>query len=349
MHKAGFAQKGILSALGAALLFGAGTPAAKLLLTDVNPWLLAGFLYIGSGLGLSTYRFFWRVRPGRVEKSEWAWLGGAILAGGIVAPVLLMIGLSGMPASGTSLLLNAEGVFTSLLAWIVFRENFDRRIALGMLAIVGGALVLSWPEHTEFASLWPSVFVLGACAGWAIDNNLTRRVSLSDATWIAATKGWVAGTVNLAIAFVLGARLPPFPIIATSLGLGSIAYGASLTLFVLSLRHLGTARTGAYFSVAPFFGAVLAIPLLGEPLTQRLIIAGTLMALGVWLHLTEHHDHEHSHDFMEHDHEHTHDEHHQHEHGTEIQIAQRHSHPHTHYPTTHTHAHFPDMHHQHKH
>jgi drug/metabolite transporter (DMT)-like permease len=142
-------QQGVPSALGAALLFGAGTPFAKLLLANVNPWLLAGLLYLGSGVGLSLYRLIWRIRAGRLEKGEWPWLAGATVAGGIVAPVLLMLGLSGMPASGTSLLLNAEGVFTALLAWIVFRENFDRRIALGMLAIVGGALILSWPGQAS--------------------------------------------------------------------------------------------------------------------------------------------------------------------------------------------------------
>jgi drug/metabolite transporter (DMT)-like permease len=347
--KAWFGQKGVSSALGAALLFGAGTPLAKLLLASVNPWLLAGFLYLGSGAGLSLYRLLWRIRPGRLEKGEWPWLAGAIVAGGILAPVLLMLGLKGMPASGTSLLLNAEGVFTSLLAWIVFRENFDRRIALGMLAIVGGALVLSWPVQAKFASLWPAVAILGACVGWAVDNNLTRKVSLSDATWIAAIKGWVAGSVNLCIAISLSADFPSPPLIVASLGLGSIAYGASLTLFVLSLRQLGTARTGAYFSVAPFFGAALAVPLLGEVINQRLITAGALMAFGVWLHLTERHAHKHHHEPMEHEHEHTHDEHHRHEHDAANTFAERHTHRHKHAPLTHFHAHFPDMHHQHKH
>lgn len=348
-YKAWLGQKGVPSALGAALLFGAGTPIAKLLLVNVSPWLLAGLLYLGSGAGLSLYRLLWRIRPGRLEKGEWPWLAGAIVAGGILAPVLLMLGLKGMPASGTSLLLNAEGVFTSLLAWFAFRENFDRRIALGMLAIVFGALVLSWPGQTGFTSLWPAVAVLGACLGWAIDNNLTRKVSLSDATWIAAIKGWVSGSVNLCIAIGLGADFPPFFLIAASLGLGSIAYGASLTLFVVSLRNLGTARTGAYFSVAPFFGAALAVPLLGEAVNSQLVIAGLLMAFGVWLHLTERHTHEHHHELMEHEHEHTHDEHHLHEHDAAMPFAERHTHRHRHDPLTHAHAHFPDMHHQHKH
>lgn len=181
------------------------------------------------------------------------------------------------------MLLNAEGVFTALLAWFAFKENFDRRIALGMVAIMAGATVLSWPGEARFSGLWPALAVLGACFAWGIDNNLTRKVSLSDATWIASVKGLVAGSVNLVLAFGLGATVPPLPNLAGAMVLGFFAYGVSLALFVVGLRHLGTARTGAYFSVAPFFGAVLAITL-GEPVTLPLIIAGVLMAIGIWLH-----------------------------------------------------------------
>lgn len=343
-----FLRPGVTAALGAALLFGAGTPLAKLLLDSVSPWLLAGLLYLGSGLGLALYRLLTHAPAVRISRVEAAWFSGAIFAGGIVAPVLLMIGLGGMPASGASLLLNAEGVFTALLAWIVFRENCDRRIVLGMMAIVAGALVLSWPGSAEFAGLWPTLAVLGACLAWGIDNNLTRKIALTDAAWIASVKGLVSGAVNLALAIALGTALPGPLNLASAMTVGLFAYGVSLVLFVIGLRHLGTARTGAYFSIAPFFGAVLAV-LTGEPVTLPLLMAGALMAFGIWLHLTERHEHEHVHEAMTHEHEHIHDEHHQHEHDVAVAPGTRHCHVHTHQPLVHAHPHFPDMHHQHRH
>lgn len=346
--KEGLQQAGVPAALGAALLFGAGTPLAKLLLDSVNPWLLAGLLYFGSGVGLTLYRHFSRAPSVRLTRTEVPWFAGAIVAGGMVGPVLLMLGLTGMPASGASLLLNAEGVFTALLAWFAFKENFDRRIALGMVAIVAGAIVLSWPGEARFTNLWPALAILGACFAWGVDNNLTRKVSLTDATWIASVKGLVAGSVNLALAFGLGATFPPIPNLTGAMVVGFFAYGVSLTLFVVGLRHLGTARTGAYFSVAPFFGALLAIAL-GEAVTLPLLFAGVLMAIGVWLHLTERHEHEHIHAIMEHEHEHAHDEHHQHEHDLPVSPGVKHSHWHRHEPLTHSHAHFPDAHHRHGH
>jgi len=345
---AGLRQPGVLAALGAALLFGAGTPLAKLLLNTVSPWLLAGLLYLGSGLGLTVYRYLTRAPVVKLPRHEAPWFAGAILAGGIVGPVLLMLGLTRLPASGASLLLNAEGVFTALLAWFVFKENFDRRIAFGMLAIVAGAAVLSWNGEARFAEMWPTVAVLGACLAWGIDNNLTRKVSLSDATWIASIKGLVAGTVNLLIALLIGAAWSPLPNVLSAMMVGLLAYGVSLSLFVLALRHLGTARTGAYFSVAPFFGAVLAV-LMGEAVTMPLLVAGALMAIGTWLHLTEHHTHKHTHEEILHDHEHVHDEHHQHVHDSPVTPGVKHRHSHRHVPLIHTHLHFPDMHHRHRH
>jgi drug/metabolite transporter (DMT)-like permease len=349
---------GVLAALGAALLFGASTPLAKILLADFSPWLLAGLLYLGSGLGLAIYRLAKRL-PVRISlaNGEWLWLMGAVVVGGGVAPVLLMSGLTHMPASSASLLLNAEGVFTALLAWFVFRENFDARIALGMVAIVAGAVVLSWPSGAETPSspmaIGPSLAVLGACLAWALDNNLTRKVSLADATWIACIKGLTAGITNLVLAFVFARELaaPPLWSIAAALLVGCLAYGVSLSLFVVSLRHLGTARTGAYFSVAPFFGAALSVLLLHETPSLQLIVAGGLMGLGVWLHLTEHHGHGHTHEPLEHEHEHAHDEHHQHDHGSaDLPGGQgKHTHRHRHDPITHDHEHYPDAHHRHHH
>lgn len=336
---------GIAAALAAALLFGASTPLAKLLLDDVGPWMLAGLFYLGSGVGLTLIRLLRGAPPVRLARGEAGWLAAAVVAGGVFGPILLMSGLARMPASGAALLLNAEGVLTALLAWIVFKENVDRRIAGGMAAIAAGALVLSWPGDAQFAGTVPALLVLGACLAWAIDNNLTRKVSLTDAGWLAAVKGSIAGSVNLALAFAAGESLPAWPVTLTAAVIGFLAYGISLVLFVIGMRHLGTARTGAYFSVAPFFGALLALAM-GEPITPTLMVAGVLMVVGVWLHLSERHLHEHLHEALEHSHEHVHDEHHQHSHDVPVAPGTRHTHPHRHEPMVHTHAHFPDAHHR---
>jgi drug/metabolite transporter (DMT)-like permease len=345
---------GVAAALTAAVLFGAGTPLAKPLLEHTSPWLLAALLYLGSGLGLWLVRRVRLAPPVQLPPGEGIWLVGAIAAGGVVGPVLLMLGLSRLPASGVSLLLNAEGVLTALLAWFVFKENFDRQIALGMLAIVAGSVLLSWPEAGGGGvdRWWPALAVVGACLAWGIDNNLTRKVSLTDASYIAMSKGLAAGTTNLGLALLAGAQWPGLGTVLAAGLLGFASYGASLVLFVLGLRHLGTARTGAYFSVAPFVGALLAIVLLGEALTWPLVLAGLLMAIGVALHLTERHAHAHQHEPMTHEHAHVHgagDSHHDHEHLPPVPAGTRHVHVHQHAPLKHSHAHFPDAHHRHRH
>ncbi len=339
---------GVQAGFGAAILFGAGTPLAKLLLGWVSPWMVAGLLYVSSGLGLALYRLIRRSPRVRLSRNEILPLVGAISFGGVLGPVLLMFGLANMPATGASLLLNAEGVFTAVLAWFVFKENFDRRIALGMLAIVAGAIVLSIPAGAELGSVWLSLAVLAACLCWGIDNNLTRKIALTDATWLAAVKGAVAGPVNLTIAFLLGAQLPAATSVVGAMVVGFFAYGVSLVLFIVAMRHVGTARAGAYFSIAPFFGALLAIAL-GAPITLPLVIAALLMAFGVWLHLTERHEHVHTHEVLTHDHWHVHDEHHEHEHPEPVAPGIRHKHEHTQDELTHTHEHYPDAHHRHTH
>lgn len=338
-------NKGILAALAAAILFGGSTPFAKLLLGGIDPWLLAGILYLGSGIGLTALGLMTKAERSRLGPGEWPWLVGAILSGGVAAPVLLMYGLSGTSAVTSSLLLNAEGVLTAVLAWVVFKENADRRIVLGMLAIVAGAAVLSWPAGSVEPS-WPSLAVLAACLCWAIDNNLTRKVSLSDPVRIAAIKGLGAGVTNVVLAVAMGVRIPPLATAAAAGAIGLLGYGISLVAFVVGLRELGTARTGAYFSTAPFVGAIVAVLLLGESVTLRLVAAAALMGVGVWLHLTERHEHDHQHNAMEHDHAHEHDEHHHH-HGDQPQGG--HGHLHRHEPVIHRHPHFPDAHHRHGH
>ncbi|WP_366944020.1 DMT family transporter [Ferrovum sp.] len=328
-------HSGIVAVLAAATLFGVSTPLAKLLLGYMDPWPLAALLYLGSGIGLWIMRRIRRMPAAHLGSGDWGWLAAAIAAGGIIGPVSLMVGLSAMPGSDVSLLLNAEGIFTTLLAWFAFKENFDRRIALGMLAIVVGTIVLTFPQEMRFSGAWSTLAVLGACLAWAIDNNLTRKVSLSDASFIAMVKGLVAGMTNLVLAHLTRAQLPGIGIMVSAMLLGFASYGMSLTLFVIGLRQLGTARTGAYFSIV----------LLGESVTMPLLVAGALMALGTWLHLTERHEHRHRHDEMEHDHEHIHDEHHQHVHDDPVVPGTQHRHLHRHEPLTHVHPHFPDAHH----
>lgn len=342
-------DRGVLAALGAALLFGVGTPFAKQLLDSASPWLLAGLLYLGSGAGLFLVRRIRRAPRVHMTRSDKGWLGAAIFAGGVAGPVLLMVGLENLPGSGASLLLNAEGVFTALIAWFVFRENFDRRIASGMLLIVAGATVLSWPGGAGFGAVLPALAVLGACLAWAFDNNFTRKVALADATFIAMAKGLVAGTVNITIALAAGSPLPSAGVVGGAAIVGFLSYGLSLVLFVVALRGLGTARTGAYFSTAPFAGALIALYMLNEPVTWQLLAAGALMAMGVWLHLTERHAHRHTHEGLVHEHLHVHDEHHRHAHHPGTSAGEPHVHPHAHEPMTHEHAHYPDSHHRHGH
>lgn len=346
---------GVGVAFAAAALFGASTPFAKLLLGQMPPILLAGLLYLGSGIGLSLVRLARRAGKTSPESeaklpiSQWLWLAGAVLFGGALGPVFLMLGLSTTPAASASLLLNLEGVFTALLAWFVFRENFDTRIALGMVAIVAGGVLLGWQPGAERGVSLGALFIAGACLCWGIDNNLTQKVSSSDPFQIAAIKGLVAGSVNLAIALTMGASLPSWLVLSGAMVVGFFGYGLSLACFVLALRHIGTARTGAYFSLAPFVGAAVSLLLLHEGVGALFFGAAALMGAGVYLHLSERHEHKHHHETLRHAHRHTHDEHHQHEHSPGIDPSQPHTHEHVHDPLTHTHPHFPDIHHRHAH
>jgi drug/metabolite transporter (DMT)-like permease len=347
-------RRAILLALIAALLFGLSTPAAKALLTATDPWLLAGLLYLGSGIGLGFVRLILAIvgrgsREAPLRRTDVPWLLGAIVCGGGIGPVLLMFGLAGGSASHTALLLNLEGILTAVLAWLVFREHLDGRIAIGMAFITAGAFVLAWQPGQGFPVDRNALFIVGACLAWAIDNNLTRKVSGGDAALIAALKGGAAGAVNLAIAAASGARLPGLGTLVGAGLVGLLGYGVSLMLFVRALRDLGAARTGAYFSTAPFIGAVVAVVAFGEPLTGRLAAGGVLMAIGVWLHVSERHGHEHVHESLEHDHPHRHDEHHAHEHEQGMPIREPHTHWHVHAPLRHGHPHYPDLHHRHRH
>lgn len=347
-------QAAIIYVLIAAVLFSISTPAAKVLVGTVQPAILAGLLYCGAGIGIAVLR---RVLPSimttapevALSRSEMPWLAGAIVSGGVAGPLLLMVGLSRTDAATASLLLTLEGAATALLAWFIFHENFDRRIALGMGSLVIGAIVLSWSGTPSADSFVGPFAIVGACVAWGLDNNLTRKVSLADPLEIVQLKGLIAGPFNLVLGLILGATLPAYSAIVMASVVGFIGYGVSLALFVVALRHLGTARTGAYFSTAPFLGSIAAIAALGEPITAQLAIASLFMALGVWLHLTEHHEHEHVHESMAHAHPHAHDSHHQHVHDASDPPGEPHTHFHQHARLRHTHPHVPDMHHIHRH
>lgn len=340
-------------ALTAALLFGASTPVAKWLVGDVAPLLLAGLLYLGSGVGLGVL-LSWRTRNResatrlRIPRADWPWLLGAIFFGGVLGPALLMLALTRVDGASASLLLNVEGVLTAVIAWLVFKESADWRIVAGMVAIVGGGVLLSWEPNGSLMSTG-AVLLIGACACWAVDNNLTRKVSTNDAMLVACLKGLIAGACNTALALGSGATWPSPLLLSGSFLVGFLGYGLSLTLFVVALRSLGTARTGAYFSVAPMFGVVVSLMIWPEPPSALFWAAAALMALGVWLHVSERHRHEHTHEQMQHEHPHQHDEHHDHEHDFAWDGVEPHTHAHGHRRLTHEHAHYPDIHHRHRH
>jgi drug/metabolite transporter (DMT)-like permease len=337
-------RRAIAFALLSAALFGASTPLAKLLLGATSPLLLAGLLYLGAGLGLLVWL---RGRLQRIARSDLPWLVGAVIAGGIAGPALLMFGLARTDGATASLLLNLEAVFTAVIAWVAFRENVDGRVFVGMVAIVAGGALLSFQGEPRLDA--GVILITAACLAWALDNNLTRRISGADATTLACIKGLAAGSANLSFALFQGASLPAVGTVAAAGVVGLFGYGVSLALFIAALRDLGTARTAAYFSVAPFFGAALALLVLGETAGWAFWGAALLMALGVWLHLSERHRHSHVHESMAHEHEHVHDEHHRHEHAFAWDGKEPHRHPHGHEPLAHTHPHHPDLHHRHRH
>jgi drug/metabolite transporter (DMT)-like permease len=350
IHRA--TQRYALVALAAAALFGASTPLAKLLQADITPGLLAGLLYFGSGAGLGLLKLALRLvrhtpEPA-LQASDAPWLAGAVASGGIAAPLLLMWGLAGASASGVSLLLNLEGMLTALVAALVFKEAVAGRIWLAAGLMLAAGLVLGYDPRAGFGLSLRTLAVIAACALWALDNNLTRRISAADPVNIAMIKGFAAGGVNIAAALAFGAHLPATLPLAGALVLGWLSYGISLTLYIVALRHLGSARAASHFSTAPFIGAALAIALLGEPVTAGFAAAFLLMLAATWLVLTERHAHAHVHKLLLHEHLHTHDAHHQHAHRGD-EGPEPHSHPHEHTPLAHTHPHLPDLHHRHKH
>ncbi|HEX9101427.1 MAG TPA: DMT family transporter [Polyangia bacterium] len=343
-------KRAAFMALVAAALFGASAPVAKRLLADIAPSLLAALLYAGAGLmALPFAARAWKRREAPLRASDLPLVAGVVGFGGVAGPLLLLYGLQRTSATLASLLLNLEAVFTTAIAVLVFREWIGRR-GLGALAVVvAGCALSTWAAGGATRSLVGPVAVAAACAAWAIDNNLTQRLSLKDPLAIVCVKGLGAAPIAWAIARISAhAAWPPARVVVGALALGALSYGLSLVLYVRAMRTLGAARTGVLFASAPFVGAALAIPIAGEPPSLRLAGAAVLIAAGVWLLASERHEHGHRHEPLDHEHLHTHDEHHQHAHrGGEG--PEPHSHPHHHEPIEHAHPHASDAHHRHKH
>jgi drug/metabolite transporter (DMT)-like permease len=339
----------ILYALIAALGFGLSAPLAKLLLDAVSPLFLAGLLYLGAGLFLGLARVVWRRRPtaGRplTPRDRWI-LAAVVLVGGVLAPPLLLWGLDRSPATTTALLLNLEVVLTVILAGVVFREHLGPGVGVAAVVMAVAGIVLGWTPGSPAIAGGAAAVAL-ASALWALDNNLTRLIAEGDPLLIVQVKGLVAGTVNTVLAVASGHAWPAPETTALALVLGAMSYGTSLVLFIVAMRGLGAARTGAYFATAPFFGAAGGL-LLGEPITAGLVVAASLMAGATWLLVHERHGHLHRHAAGVHTHAHVHDPHHQHAHeGWEG--PEPHSHPHPTGPLEHEHPHTPDIHHDHGH
>jgi len=337
----------ILQALLAALFFGASAPISKLLLGDVSPVLMAAFLYLGSGTGIALVKIAQRITSKQMEAGirspDVKWLAGAILSGGIAAPIILMISLKNTPASTASLLLNFEGVGTTLIALFFFRESISRRALAAILAITLASIFLSTNLTGGFGFSLGALGVLLACVLWGVDNNFTRNISAKDPLTIVAWKGLVAGTFSLLLGLLLGQQLPALISILSILLLGFISYGLSTMLFIYSMRGLGAARTSALYGTAPLAGVLLSFVIFKDPITLLFGVAAALMAAGALLLANEEHAHFHIHMPVVHEHRHTHEDFHNHDENDVV-----HAHEHEHPQTEHEHGHMPDIHHRHE-
>jgi len=348
--------RAIVAVLCSAALFGASTPLARALVGDIEPLWLAGLLYAGSGLGLSILLllrqggvFGAKLRVASIARADVRWLAAAIAAGGIVAPALFTFGLARTSGAAASLLLNLETVLTVAIAWFVFREPRSSRTVAGMVLIVAAAAILGAANGGDSRIGVGALLVSAACLAWALDNNLTRKIAGNDAMLITAAKGMVGGAVNLGLAAIFAGPLPSVAVAFLAGIVGFFGYGVSLVLFVMVLRTLGVARSSAYYGLAPFVGVAVAFLILGERPGLTFWTALPLMAVGVWLHLTERHEHAHTHERLAHSHPHRHDLHHTHAHTLDGDGVEPHTHFHEHEPRTHSHAHTPDLHHRHEH
>ncbi len=344
------ARVGALLGLGAAALFGVSTPLSKRLLETTPPQVLAGLLYLGAGLSLSGQLLVRTTRPeARLRRADAPILAAIALFGGVLGPLLLLLGLLRVPGIVGSLLLNLEAPITMILAVAFFREHLGARALLAAGLITLGAALLQLRSGDLAADAPGVAFIALACLCWAIDNNLTQRISLRDPVAVVRAKSLAAGAFNLGLAALMGQKMPSPSGVALSLALGAVSYGVSIVLHTYALRFVGAARQAAYFATAPFFGASISILVLGERPGAFDLASVALMGLGVVLLLGEHHRHLHEHAPLVHEHVHEHDEHHQHAHEPGTSSAAPHSHEHQHDALTHDHPHVSDLHHRHRH
>jgi drug/metabolite transporter (DMT)-like permease len=347
-------KRPILFIIISASFFGISAPLAKLLLKDISPIALAGLLYLGAFAGLSLYSLLFQIKRTKaqklapLEKKDVPWLAGAIISGGIIAPISLMTGLTLITGFSASLLLNLEGVATVLIAVLIFRENSGKRLWLALVTMTIAGVFLSWDPNTGKFNIIGSLLIVLATVCWGIDNNLTRKISDKDPIQISLIKGLIAGTISLSLALILGNKVRLDISVFYALLLGAFSYGLSLVFFVNALRGLGASRVGAFYGFGPFIGALLSIVIFRDMTIWVIVPAFILMAVGVWLLTNENHIHAHLHQSVIHTHSHGHDDmHHAHEH-SEV-IEGNHTHEHAHDEISHVHEHFPDTHHRHAH
>lgn len=345
-------RKGLHSAILSAVLFGMSPVACKLVVGQMPSALLAGLLYLGSGLGLTGVVLYQKTRVyhvlGSLSGRQWAYLAGAILSGGVAAPLFVAYGIVSGTASEVSLLLNFETVATTLLAWALFHEQIGPRVWIGKLAIIGASVLVLFTGGSQLQLSLPGLSVLAACLLWGIDNNLTRELESVPAPLLACLKGWSAGIFNVLLSLVLFKSQVTALQISGALAIGALSYGASLVLFIHALREIGSARTSTWFASGPFIGTILSVLVLGERPPGEYWFATLVMLSGMFFLYGEVHRHLHRHERISHAHPHEHDEHHQHAHDHGEPEGQ-HDHLHTHEPITHTHVHWPDIHHRHSH
>jgi drug/metabolite transporter (DMT)-like permease len=312
--------------------------------------MLAALFYLGAGVALLVVRALRGEgetrREAPLSRADLPLLVAVISAGGIAGPVLMLLGLERVTALAGALLLNLEAPFTILLALAFFGEHLGRREVIAAALIVSGAVLLGLPSGPVSAGVLGLGAIAGACLCWGLDNNWTQRLSLRDPIALVSIKASSAGVCMLSLALLMGQALPEPKVVLAALVVGSLSYGASIVLAVYALRELGAARESALFATAPFAGALLAIPLLGDAPRGVDCAAAALMAVGVVLLVRASHDHLHLHEALEHEHSHVHDEHHQHHEGP---VSEPHSHAHRHERLLHRHAHVSDLHHRHGH
>lgn len=346
----------MMQALLAAGLFGASAPLAKLLLGEVAPVLLAALLYLGCGLGILLVKLVGRLKgapsdaEARISRGDWKWLAASVFAGGVTAPILLLVSLQTTPASTAALLLNFEGAATTLIAALVFREAINRYAVWAIACVTAASILLSWDASGQWGFSLGALGIIGACVLWGVDNNVTRNISAKDPLMIVLVKGLGAGSFSLVLALVLGNALPSATITLGALVLGSLSYGLSIVLFIRAMRGLGAARTSALFGTAPLVGVALSFLIYQETLTPFFVVALLLMVAAAFLLLNEQHGHRHVHASITHEHRHRHDDgHHNHDHPGMTDRSLTHSHVHAHERLEHEHPHLPDIHHRHTH